>query len=315
LARRPALRARIRRTVTLVSMAVARAHPEVDPVAPDGKHLHPPRPAPETRLIRPVKRRLRLRDVPRSLPIIRVIAARDIRAKYKQSALGPLWLLAQPLGMLGAFTLVFDGVTNVDTGGVPYPLFGLVGLCVWSYFQIAVSIGGEAIVGNATFLKRVLLPRFTLPAASLFVAAPVLIATVALALIGILISGEGFPLQILLLPVALIWLLALVAGVVTIFSSLAAVSRDVRGILPFMLQVGVFISPVAYPIADASSGIVSLLSINPLTGLIEFWRWSLLAGHELQTSAVIMSAVVTLLLVISSWRLFTRLEVSFADVV
>jgi len=298
-----------------MAKAAALTHSEIDPVSPDGVHLHPPRPIPEARVVKPVKRRLRLRALAPSIPVIRVIAARDLRVQYKQSALGPLWLLAQPLGMLGAFTVVFDGVTNVDTGGVPYPLFGLVGLCVWSYFQMAVATGSEAIVANSTFLKRVLLPRFALPLASLFVAGPVLTSTLVLTFVGVLVTGNGLPVQALLLPVALVWLFALVSGVVAIFSSLAGVSRDIRGVLPFLLQAGVFLAPVAYPIANAPRGIVWLLAVNPVTGLIEFWRWCLLGGYQMQVVPVITSATLTLLVLVLGWRLFARLEVAFADVV
>jgi lipopolysaccharide transport system permease protein len=275
--------------------------------------IRPPRAA--TKVIVPAKRRVKLRDLFRGWSVLRVIAMRDFKSKYKQSALGPIWLAVQPLGMLAAFTVVFNGVTKVDTNGVPYALFGLTGICVWSYFQMSVSLGSQAIVASSTFIKRVELPRFVLPMSSMLTTLPVLGATLVLTLASVYITGASLPLRALLLPVAVAWLILLSLGVVLVLSSLAARFRDILGMLPFVLQAGMFISPVAYP-ADQASGVSDvLLTANPLTGLIDFWRWTLLSGASLDVLAVAIAAGLTTALVGIGWYVFTRLEVTFADVV
>src|SRR4051794_39907093 len=107
------------------------------------------RETPALRIYAPVKQRLVLSDLWRTLGVAKMIGLRDVKAKYKQAALGPLWLLIGPLGMLAAITIAFSGVTDVNTGGVPYVLFALVGLTVWTFIQLSTSMGAQAIVGNA----------------------------------------------------------------------------------------------------------------------------------------------------------------------
>src|SRR3954447_13550520 len=171
-------------------------------------------------VIRPVRRRVRLRELWTSRHVAWMIGQRDIRAKYKQSALGSLWLLIGPLGMLIAVTIAFSGVTNVHTGDVPYILFALVGLMVFTYVQLSITIGASAIVANAPLVRRSTVPRLALVLGGLLGNLPA--ASVMLVASLVLAAAYGvLPVQAVLVPALLLWLLSMVGGLALLVSSMA----------------------------------------------------------------------------------------------
>src|SRR3954470_12119045 len=141
-------------------------------------------PSPPLRVLRPAKRRLRVRDLWTSRRVARMIGQRDMKVKYKQAALGPLWLLIGPLGMLVAVAIAFSGVTNVDTGGVPYVLFALVGLVVWTYVQLSLTLGAQAIISNGALVRRSPIPRLALVSGTLLGNFPPVTVMLVVAVIG-----------------------------------------------------------------------------------------------------------------------------------
>lgn len=244
----------------------------------------------------------------------RMIGLRDIKTKYKQAALGPLWLLIGPLGMLAAITIAFSGVTKVNTGGVPYLLFALTGLVVWTFIQLSASLGAQAIVSNAGLVRRSPMPRIALITGSMIGNLPPVAVMFALTLIGTLID-RGFPLQVLLLPVLVVWLFVFTLEVAMLLAATAARFRDIVSMLPLIIQAGIFVSPVGYPVYGAPQNIHTLLALNPVSGLIEAWRWSLLGTPHTQWGVIAISLGWTVILGFVGWRVFTRLEVNFADFV
>lgn len=264
-------------------------------------------------VVRPVKRRVKLSELWTSREVARMIGQRDIKAKYKQAALGPLWLLIGPAGMLVAVTIAFSGVTSVSTGDVPYVLFALVGLFVWTYFQLSITIGASSIVGNSSLVKRSTAPRLALVFGALLGNLPA--AAVMLAAALILAAAYGvLSLNALMAPLLLIWLLVLVGSVALMISSLAVRFRDVVAVIPLVIQAGLFVSPVGYPIEGAPPTIKLILTLNPISGLIEAWRWALL-GLPADATIVAISGVWTLVFAIAGWQFFTRLEPHFSDVI
>lgn len=266
-----------------------------------------------TTIIRPAKRRVRLRELWTGLEVARMIGQRDIKAKYKQSALGMLWLLIGPMGMLIAVTIAFSGVTSVHTGDVPYMVFALVGLTVWTYMQMSITIGATAIVGNSSLVRRSTVSRLALvlggllgnlPAASVMLAASIVLA----AAFGVL------PLQALMLPLLLVWLIVLVGSLALLTSSVAVRFRDVTAVIPLVIQAGLFVSPIGYPLDGAPANIHTFLMLNPVSGVVEAWRWSLL-DMAANTTVIWISLGWTLLFAVVGWQVFTRLEVSFSDVI
>lgn len=265
------------------------------------------------RLIVPTKRRVRLAEIWTSWAVARVVGARDMKIKYKQSALGPIWLVAQPTAMLGAMVIVFTGVTTVNTGGVPYVLFALAGLSIWSYFQQAVSTAATVMQHNVYVVKRTACPRIALVIGNLVAASPSLLVVIGASLLGTLVI-RGLPTQALALPLVIAWLLLFTGSISLILATVAARFRDAVAIVPLLIQVGVFASPVGYPIESTHGAISVLLHVNPLSGMIEAMRWALL-GISPSMTAIAIAAPLTVVFAVIAWRLFARAEVGFADYV
>jgi ABC-type polysaccharide/polyol phosphate export permease len=267
---------------------------------------------PIERVIAPVKRRLTLRDLIRERSVIRVLAARDFKIKYKQSLLGPIWLVFQPLALLCAFLVAFRNLTNVHSSGVPYTVFTLVGLSAWSYFQASMTIGTASLITNYSFVRFTPCPRPAFPIAALIASLPSFAVTASGAIVAAAISGHLSP-RIVLLPLGLAWLLLLTSGTVGIFSALTVRYRDITSAMPFLLQVGVFLAPIGYTLAQLSSGVRALVELNPITGVIEAWRWMLLSGYHPSLAPIVISLVLTVLLSVAGWRIFSRVETTMAD--
>jgi lipopolysaccharide transport system permease protein len=268
--------------------------------------------APIERVIVPTKRRLKLHDLVREGPVIRVLAARDFKVKYKQSMLGPLWLVFQPLALLAGFLVAFQGLADVQTSGIPYVTFALVGLSAWAFFQASMTIGAASLITNMAFVRYTPCPRPAFPVAAIIASLPSFAVTAAGALVAAAATGVLSP-RVLLLPLGLAWLVALTVGVIAIVSALAVRYRDIISALPFLLQVGLFLAPVGYSLAELSSAVRVIVDLNPLTGVIEAWRWMMLDGYEASFEPLGVSLVATALLLVAGWWVFTRIETTMAD--
>jgi lipopolysaccharide transport system permease protein len=267
---------------------------------------------PVERIIAPAKRRLRIRDLLREASVIRVLAARDFKVKYKQSMLGPLWLVFQPLALLAAFFVAFRGLADVETSGVPYAVFAMAGLTIWSFFQASMTIGSVAMISNYHLIRFTPCPRAAFPIATIIASLPSFAVTGAAALILAAATGN-LSIRVLLAPVALGWLFVLTGGVVLLAAALTVRYRDLVSAMPFLLQVGVFLAPIGYSVAQLSDVVRGIVYLNPLTGVIEAWRWMLLSGYEPTFEPIAISIVMTTLLVAGGWWVFTRLETTMAD--
>lgn len=268
---------------------------------------------PVVRDIVPSTSRLRLRDVFASLPIATVFAMRDFQARYKQSVLGPVWLIIQPLTMITGFTVIFGSVAKVDTNGVPYVLFSTIGIAVWLTFQMAVLYGTRCIVANKAVVKTLPVPRLTFINATLLGSIPQFTFMVLLAIASVLVAWSP-GIEMLMLPVCIAWLLAFCFVVVLPLCAWHARYRDIGATVPFLFQAGLFLSPVAYPLEQAPGTLAKILALNPISGIIEVWRWSLL-GTAPDQLAVIAAIGWTAVLGVFGWRTFSRAEVRFADVI
>lgn len=269
---------------------------------------------PRTRLIVPAKRRFHLRDIPGTLPVVRVLVARDFKVKYKQSVLGPLWLIFQPLALLLAFLVAFKGLGHAKNSDIPYAVFALCGLSVWSFFQAAMTIGAAAMITNINLVKSTPCPRIAPLLSAVISSLPSFGVTAGAAVIGAAATGH-ISLRVLLLPLGLLWLFTLTVGVVAIFASIAVRYRDVVTALPFVMQLGAFVAPVGYALTGLSPRLRIIVEINPITGLIETFRWMILQGYRADLLPIIISLVATSLLVTLGWRTFTRRETTMADVI
>jgi lipopolysaccharide transport system permease protein len=270
--------------------------------------------APVPQLRGPTRHRIRVSDVWRTREVARMIGIRDMKVKYKQAALGPLWLLIAPLGMLAAITIAFSGVTNVNTSGIPYVLFALCGLTVWLFIQLSLTISSQAVIANASLVRRSPLPRLALVTGSIIGNLPPFSVMLVL-----LVAGAALfyymPLQALLLPLLVAWLMLFAFATMLIVAPISARFRDTVSAMPLIIQAGIFITPVGYSLEGAPANIHTLLLLNPVTGLIEAWRWCVLDLADPELTAIAISGAWTVLLLGFGWRLFGRMEVNFADYV
>jgi homopolymeric O-antigen transport system permease protein len=260
----------------------------------------------------PMRRRVRLREVRTSLPVGWMLGWRDMKTKYKQSALGPLWLVLQPLGMLFAISIAFTKVTSVNTGDVPYIVFALAGLAVWTYVQMTITVAPMTLPSNGTVVRRSPCPRVALVTGSLIAVLPPLAVVLTASLAAAAIS-TGLPIQALLMPLMVAWLLVLMWGFTLLVAALAGRFRDAVAFAPLIVQAGIFLTPVGYPL-DAAGSFAKVLAFNPASGLIEAWRWSLL-GIAPDGFAIGIALAETVGAVLVGWYVFGRMEPRFADYV
>lgn len=260
----------------------------------------------------PVRRRVRLREVRTSLPVGWMLGWRDMKAKYKQSALGPLWLVLQPLGMLLAITIAFSKVTSVNTGNIPYVVFALVGLAVWTYIQMTISVAPMTLPSNQLVVRRSPCPRVALVTGTLIAVLPPL-AVVLTASVAAAAISSGLPTQALMMPLMVAWLLLLMWGFTLLVAALGGRFRDAVAFAPLIVQAGIFLTPVGYPL-DAAGSFAKVLAFNPASGLIEGWRWSLL-GIPPDGFAIGIALAETIGVVLLGWYVFGRMEPRFADYV
>jgi lipopolysaccharide transport system permease protein len=269
---------------------------------------------PRIRVIKASKRRVTVRSAFEIRDFLRVLAARDMKVKYKQSALGPLWLAFQPLALLIAFIVAFKGLGNVSTGDIPYAVFALVGLSAWTYVQTALTICVPSMLSNLQLVRWTPAPRLALLASGLISSLPSYGLTAFAAIVAAAVTGHLSP-RVLLLPAAMVWLIVLTAGPAAALAAIAARMRDVISILPFMLQLGSFVAPVGYGLSGLSPTIRHIVELNPLTGLIETMRWMVLSGYHPDVPSILVGLGLTGVLAVSGWYVFGRLEVTMADVI
>lgn len=239
---------------------------------------------------------------------------RDIKVRYKQTLLGGLWAIMQPLIMMLIFTFFFGMLIRIPTEGIPSALFYYTGLSLWAYFSNAVGNGANSLLGNTNLITKIYFPRLIIPSAA--VLAGVIDFAIASVLLVPLLIYYGFGLSwrmLLLLPISIL-ATTLALGMGVLFSALNAKYRDVRHALPFVLQVWMFISPVIYPTSLVPEQWRWVLILNPLTGIIESYR-SALFGQAINWWALAYSVTFALLLLSLSAYTFRRMERSFAEVI
>jgi homopolymeric O-antigen transport system permease protein len=259
-------------------------------------------------------RALDLRELWRFRELVYFLALRDVKVRYKQTALGVAWVLLQPLLAMGIFSIVF-GQRGLTTGGVPYPLFVISGLVPWFYFANATTGASGSVVANTQLISKVYFPRLAIPLAAVLANLVDLSIGLLLLLVLLVAYGIGLGWQLLAIPL-LVGVMVLTALSVSVWlSALDVQYRDVRYAVPFFIQVWLFATPVIYSAADVPERWRPLLALNPMTGVIEGFRWALLGTGEPPTTALAISALLVLGLLVTGLLYFRRMERTFADVI
>ncbi len=239
---------------------------------------------------------------------------RDLKVRYKQTALGMAWVIMQPLLTTAVFTVFLGYLVKVPSDGIPYPLFAYAGLLPWTFFMGAINSSSNSLVGNAQLITKVYFPRSIVPIAAVMARLPDF-AIAFIVLLGLAVYYRApIGLNLLMMPVcvALLTLLALGAGMTT--SALNVKYRDVGVMMPLLLQILMFVSPVVYPVSLVPPAWRSLYSLNPLVGIIDGFRTSVLGGN-FDWQALGISAIITFAILVGAAFSFQRMERHFADIV
>ena len=248
------------------------------------------------------------------------LTLRDLKVRYKQTVLGVAWVLLQPLITMAIFTVFLGFLVRVPTGGVPYPLMVFMGLLPWTFFSTSVLAAAQSMVGNASLITKVYFPRVLIPAAT--VAARLVDFAISLFILAGMILFyrlvRGYPIyftwNLLALPALLALLLTLTLGMCILVACVNVKYRDVGIALPVLVQLWMFVSPIVYSANLVPQRWRTLYSLNPLVGLVESFRSSLL-GTPFHWPGLAITIGVTFLLLIGASLLFRRTEQTFADIV
>ncbi|HEY1851739.1 MAG TPA: ABC transporter permease [Candidatus Binataceae bacterium] len=239
---------------------------------------------------------------------------RDVKVRYKQTALGVAWAVLQPLLTMVVFTAIFGRLAGVPSDGEPYPIFVFAGLLPWNFFNQAVTNSSNSLVGNAGLITKVYFPRLVIPIAAVgaglvdFAIASVILFAMAFH------YGVSFGMSMpMMLPLALLTTLFAV-GVGMWMSALNVKYRDVRYALPFILQIWMYVTPIIYPVTFIPARWRWLIALNPLSGIIQGFRSAIFA-HPFDWNAIALSTAVTFLVLIGAAFEFRRMEREFADII
>ena len=246
--------------------------------------------------------------------LLQTFVVRDIKVRYKQTALGAAWAVIQPLLMMVVFTLFFGKLAKIPSEGIPYPIFSYAALLPWTLFAEGLSRSTGSMISNAGIMTKVYFPRLILPISG--VISPLVDFAIAFViLLGMMLYFGFFPtVNIIWLPVFILLALATSLGVGLWLSALNVQYRDFQYTVPFLIQLWLFASPVVYPSTLLPEPYRMIYGLNPMAGVIEGFRWALL-GTSPPSSLVAVSVVAVIAILISGAFYFRRMEKTFADVV
>lgn len=258
--------------------------------------------------------RLNLGDLWAYRELLYFLTLRDIKVRYKQTLMGAVWVVIQPLMTMLIFTLIFNKFARLDTKDIPYPLFAYSGLLLWTFFSTAVTSGTNSLINNSHLVTKVYFPRVFIPAAAVG-AGLVDLGIASLLLIALAIYyGVSPSWGALLLPLIVLLAAMLALGTGMLVSALTVKYRDLRHALPFVMQFWMFASPVIYPTNIVPEQWRWILLANPMTGILEGFR-AALTGQAFDWTVIAVSAVVATTLLAVAFYVFRGLEDTFADVI
>jgi lipopolysaccharide transport system permease protein len=258
---------------------------------------------------------LRLKELWGYRELIYFLTWRDIKVRYKQTALGIAWAIIQPFFTMVVFSLFFGRLAKISSDGIPYPIFSFAALVPWTFFANGLNHASNSLVLNTNLIRKVYFPRLAIP-----------IATVSAGLIDFVLSFVmligmmfyfGIPptSNIVWLPLFILLAFVTSLGVSLWLSALNVQYHDVRYVIPFLTQIWLFSTPIAYPSSLLSGIWKTLYSINPMVGVAEGFRWALLGTNTAPGQTLIASSVVSFLILLSGALYFRRMEKTFADVI
>jgi lipopolysaccharide transport system permease protein len=254
-------------------------------------------------------------DAAAYLELLMNLTRREVKGRYSQSLFGVGWAIAQPLAMMAVFTLVFSRLGNISADGVPYPMFAYAGLVPWFFFLNSVNSGTQSLVQYRNIVTKTYFPREIIPLSQVCSRLLDLAAAAAAFVVLLAYYGAGMtPWAIMTLPL-IVLLVALTSAVTLLTSALNVFYRDVNPVVQIALQLWLYVTPIAYPLARVPAHLRGWIAANPLSGIVEGFRAALLYGREPDWALLALSATLTLVTLAASFLLFKQLDRYFADVI
>lgn len=274
-----------------------------------------PQNAPETLMLKPSKGwvSLHLGDLWRYRELIYFLTWRDVLVRYKQTLLGAAWAIIQPVMQMVVFNFLFGDMANISTGDIPRPVFTFAALLPWNLFAKALGDASRSLVSSSGMITKVYFPRLVIPLSSTL-SGVVDFAVAFLILVGMLIYyNVQLTAQVWVVPLFILLTLVAALGVGLWLSAWNLHYRDVRYLLPFLTQVWLFATPIAYPLSEIPAKWYNLYILNPMVGVVEGFRWALVGGDPVEPIVLILSVSISVVVLITGLFYFKRMERTFAD--
>jgi homopolymeric O-antigen transport system permease protein len=258
---------------------------------------------------------LRLRELWEYRELLYFLIWRDIKVRYKQTVLGAGWAIIQPLFTMLVFSLFFGRLAKVPSDGIPYPLFSYTALVPWTFFAQGLTQSSDSLVGSANLIQKIYFPRLAIPVST--VCAGMVDFALAFCVLVILSLSYGIrpTVNVLWLPVFVALALVTALGVGLWLAAFNVKYRDVKYVVPFITQVWMFATPIAYPSSLLSGKWRLIYGLNPMAGVVEAFRWALLGAKTAPTGMIAISWLAAIVILVSGAYYFRRMEKTFADVV
>ncbi len=244
------------------------------------------------------------------------LTVREILIRYKQSVMGILWAVIRPVMLMIVFTLIFGKMAKLSSDGVPYPILTMAGLLPWQFFQQALTRSSDSMVRNPQFISKIYFPRLIIPFSTILAGIVEFLISFTI-FIGLMVYFKIVPtVAVFWTPAFFLLALTLATGIGLWASALNVKYRDVRQLVPFAVQFGMYISPVGFSTTNVPEKYQFLYSLNPLVGVIDGFRWSLLGAKvPLNMSGLALSCVITVIILVSGLYYFKSMERKFADII
>lgn len=240
---------------------------------------------------------------------------RDILVRYKQAVLGVAWAVLNPLITMVVFTVIFGKILGVPSShGLPYAIFSYSALLPWNLFSGALNNSSMSLVSRSSMLTKVYFPRLTIPIASVFVGTVDFVIAFVMLLILMAVYHVSYSWTILWVPVLVVLCLVVALSFSLWLAALNVLYRDVQYIVPFAIQLGMYVSPIIYPLSSVHGRLRLILALNPMTGVIQGFRWAVV-GDQAPSLLLFLSVAVSVVLLVSGLFYFKRMERVFVDVI
>lgn len=258
---------------------------------------------------------LKLKELWEYRELLYFLIWRDVKVRYKQAALGAAWAILQPLLTMLIFSVIFGMFAKVPSEGTPYPLFAFVALVPWNFFATSLGQSSNSVVGSANLITKVYFPRLAIPLASVL-AGLVDLGIAFLVLLAMMVYYKRMPtIHVLWLPAFVLLELCAAVGVGFWLSAMNVKYRDVRYVVPFLVQFWMYASPIIYSSSMIPARYRTLYALNPMVGVVDGFRWALLGAKTAPGPVLFVSAAATVAFLIGGAMYFRRMEAQFADVV